>query len=156
MKNSAKFVTNKIIKVNDKSNYNNNILVLELVYEKNDKTFTKYVYGKLYNGKTGKKQVNTKTPLFNLLNNFRKKFPCTEEILTKDKKLNKFLYKQLENKDMTILAYQSDNIYKYYDWFIGFDKFDVKEIIRQFNIGVNKNKINFNQIKLEKSNEQTN
>ena len=46
MKNSAKFVTNKIIKVNDKSNYNNNILVLELVYEKNDKTFTKYVYGK--------------------------------------------------------------------------------------------------------------
>ena len=154
MNNTAKFVTNKIIKVNDKSNYNDNILALELFYQKDDKIYNKCIYGKLYSGKMGKKQLNSKTALFNLLNNFRKKFPCTEEILTKDKKLNKFLYKQLEDKDMTVLAYQSDNIYKYYDWFIGFDKFDVKEIIRQFNIGVNKNKINFNQVKLEKSNER--
>lgn len=149
MENTARFISNKILRVNDLSDYNNNILKLELVYEKNGKEFSKFVLGSLYNGKQGRKQLNSRTSLFNLLNNFRKKFPCPEEILTKDKRLNKFFYRQLENKDMTVLAYQSDNTFKYYDWYIGFDKYDVKEIIRNFNIGVNRNKINFNKIKLE-------
>ena len=150
MENTARFISNRILRVNDLSDYNNNILKLELVYEKNGKEFSKFILGSLYNGKQGRKQLNSRTSLFNLLNNFRKKFPCPEEILTKDKRLNKLFYRQLENKDMTILAYQSDNTFKYYDWYIGFDKYDVKEIIRNFNIGVNRNKINFNKIKLEK------
>lgn len=149
MKSIAKFISNRILKVNDLSDYDNNKLKLELVYQKEDKKISKFIYGSLYNGKQGRKQLNSKTALFNLLNNFRKKFPCPEEMLTKDKRLNKLFYRQLENKDMTILAYQSDNTFKYYDWYIGFDRHDVKEIIKSFNIGVSKNKINFNKIKLE-------
>jgi len=125
------------VKINDLSDYKKSLLKLELIIDKEGKHIPKYINGKIIDG-----HINTNTALFNLFNNFRAKFKVSDNMLI-DNKLNEKYYKQFIGKDITFLAYldNKEGKYKYYDWFIIFDKYDIAGILNAFNKSVSKNKI---------------
>jgi len=144
--NYFKILNNKIINVIDKSN--NDIIKIEIQYYNKNNVVGKLLIGKLINGK-----LDEGSSLYNAIINFRKKFFTKEKSIVKNK-ANMEFFKQWVDKDITLLAYKDSetNTFKYYDWYITFDKNAVGQILKKFNKAVEKKIINFDLKKLENNN----